>query len=98
MIRLVIQSQQPEEAVLEVHGRLSGKHVAILQHEGTRLLEESKNLVLDLKGVRFIDEAGIALLQRWCGKGATLRGGSWFVRTLLEDRGLIPEEAGDPSA
>ncbi len=97
MIRLVVQSQHPEETVLEVHGWLSGKHVAILQHEGTRLLEESKRLVLDLKGVRFIDEAGIALLQRWCEKGAALRGGSWFVRTLLEDRGLIPEEGDDPA-
>ena len=90
MLRLTIRSQTPEEVVLEVHGWVSsGRNVAILEQEGTRLLEESQCLVLDLKGVQFIDRAGIALLQRWWGERLVLRNGSPFVRMLLETHGLV---------
>lgn len=84
MIRLTIQSQTPEEVVLQVDGWVSGKNVPILEQEGTRLLRETERLVLDLKGVQFIDEAGIALLQRWSGERLVLRGGSSFIRALLK--------------
>jgi anti-anti-sigma regulatory factor len=89
MIRLRTGTQTPEEVVLEVHGWVSsGRNVEILEQEGTRLLEESERLVLDLKGVQFIDREGIALLQRWWGERLVLRNGSPFVRMLLETYGL----------
>ena len=88
MIRLTIQSQTPEEVVLQVDGWVSGKNVPILEQEGVRLLQEARRLVLDLKGVRFIDEAGMALLQRWSGERFVLRDGPPFVRALLEKHGL----------
>ena len=88
MIRLTIQSQTPEEVVLQVDGWVSGKDVDVLEQEGARLLQEARRLVLDLKGVRFIDEAGIALLQRWSGERLVLRNGPPFVRALLEKHGL----------
>lgn len=88
MIRLTIRSQTPEEVVLQVDGWVSGKDVPILEQEGTRLLGETQRLVLDLKGVRFIDEAGIALLQRWSGERLVLRGGSPFIQALLKAHGL----------
>ena len=88
MIRLTIRSQTPEEVVLQVDGWVSGKNVPILEQEGTRLLGETQCLVLDLKGVRFIDEAGIALLQRWSGERLVLQDGPPFVRALLEKHGL----------
>ena len=88
MIRLIVQGQTPEETVLQVDGWVSEENVSILEQEGTRLLGESHRLVLDLKGVRYIDGAGIALLQRWQGDRLVLRGGSLFVRGLLEQHGL----------
>ena len=93
MIRLIIRSQTPEEAVLEVHGWVSGGNVPILEQEGVRLLGESQRLVLDLKGVQFIDEEGMGVLRRWVSEGVVLRGGSLFVRMLLEAHGLAFEEA-----
>jgi anti-anti-sigma regulatory factor len=45
---------------------------------------------LDLTGVDFIDEVGLDLLQRWIDRGLQLRGGSAFIRKLLEARGLSP--------
>ena len=89
MIRLTIRSQTPEEVVLQVDGWVSGKNVPIMEQEGTRLLGESQRLVLDLKGVQFIDEAGIALLQCWSGERLVLRNGPPFIRALLEKHGLV---------
>ena len=89
MLRLTVLSQTKEETVLEVEGWVSGEDVALLEQEGTRLLGETERLVLDLKGTRFIDRAGIALLRRWQGSGLVLRGASLFVRTVLEKRGLL---------
>jgi anti-anti-sigma regulatory factor len=90
MVRLIIRAQTPEEVVLEVHGWVSGEEVGILEAEGTRLLGESQRLVLDLRGVRFMDREGLALLHRWRGDRLELRGASLFIRGLLEDHGLIP--------
>ena len=89
MVRLTIQAQTPEETVLEVHGWVSGENVTILEDEGTRLLGESQRLVLDLKGVQFIDADGIALLERWSGERLTLRNGLPFIRALLERHRLV---------
>ena len=88
MIRLIVQAETPEETVLQVDGWVSEENVSILEQEGTRVLGESHRLVLDLKGVQYIDGAGIALLQRWQGDRLVLRGGSLFVRGLLEEHGL----------
>jgi anti-anti-sigma regulatory factor len=73
--------------MLQVDGWVSGGDVSILEQEGMRLLGETHRLVLDLKGVQFIDEAGMALFQRW-GERLELRGGSPFIRALLEAYGL----------
>ena len=89
MLRLTLRSQTPEEVVLQVDGWVSGKNVEILEQEGTRWLQEAQCLVLDLNGVKFIDRAGLALLQHWSGKRLVLCGGSSFVRTLLGQRGLV---------
>jgi hypothetical protein len=92
MIRLTIRSQTPQEAVLQVDGWVSGGNVSILEEEGMRLLGESQRLVLELKGVQFIDRRGIALLKRWWGERLALRGGSSFVKALLAQHGLTSEE------
>lgn len=89
MVRLTVVTQTPEKVVVKVEGWVSGADVALLSEEGTRLLQESERLLLDLNGVRFIDREGVALLQRWSKEGAVLRGGSLFVRGLLEKHGLM---------
>ena len=88
MLRITVVSQTKEEGVLKVEGWISGKSVSLLEKEGERQLQEVGRLVLDLKGVQFIDAAGIALLQRWSGERLGLRGGLPFVRLLLRTYGL----------
>jgi anti-anti-sigma regulatory factor len=89
MIRLTIRSQTPQEAVVQIEGWVSGRNVPILEEEGVRLLGESERLVLDLEGVQFIDEEGIALLKRWSGECLVLQHALPFVRLVLETHGLV---------
>ena len=88
MLRITVVSQTREEVVLKVEGWISGEHVHVLEEEGERWLQRTRRLVLDLSGVRFIDNAGIGLLQHWWGDRLVLRGGSSFVRSLLEEHDL----------
>ena len=89
MIRITVVAQTEEEVVLKVAGWVSGTDVAILEVEGDRYLQQVRRLVLDLKGVRFIDDAGIRLLQRWSGERLVLCGASPFLQSLLEAHGVV---------
>ncbi len=84
MLRITVVSQTPDEVVLRMEGWVSGTNVELLKQEVTHWFREAKYVVLDLTNIRFIDEAGITLLQGWSKK--RLRGGSLFVHTLLEAR------------
>jgi len=88
MIRLTVISQTEEEAVLKVEGRASGTNVALLRQEGARLLREAERLVLGMKGVKFMDREGIALLQQWSGERLRLRQLSPHLHILLAQHGL----------
>ena len=88
MLRIMTVSQSQEEVVLKVAGWLAGENVDLLAQEGAPVLGQVRRLVQDLQEVRFIDEAGIALLQGWSSQGLVLRGGSVFIRALLKTHGL----------
>ena len=88
MVRLTVVSQGKAETVLKVEGWVSRTDVPVLEEEGTRLLQQTPRLVLDLEGVKSIDRAGIALLGRWSGDRLELRGASPFLRTLLAKHGV----------
>lgn len=100
MLRLTIIAQSSTQAVVALDGWLSGEEVSSLAQEGQRWLDQGQQLVLDLDGVRSVDQAGLALLGAWCGTGVVLRGGSLYVRALLQSRGLSPEpdRPADPGA
>ena len=88
MMRITVQTRTPDEVVLEVTGWVSGAGVGVLEQEGGRWLQGGQRLVLDLAGVKFIDAAGLALLEDWSGGALVLRRGSWFIRRLLQTHGL----------
>ena len=89
MLRVTEISQTSEEAVLRVEGWVAGAGVGLLEKEGVRHLQPNQRLVLDLKGVKFIDQAGLDLLQGWKDKGVVLRNGSVFIQVLLETHRLV---------
>ena len=88
MLRITVAKQTREEVVLKVEGWVSGEEVGVLEQEGAHWLQQVGCLVLDMTEVRFIDDAGLALLKRWSGDRLVVRGGSPFVRSLLETHGL----------
>ena len=91
MVRLTSVSQTPEEEVVKVEGWLNGEDVILLAQMGEKVRQRGARLVLDLAGVRSIDEEGLALLASWAGPQLGLRRSSLFVRTLLQRRGLTQE-------
>jgi len=89
MLRITLKSQTPEEVVLEIAGWLAGEDVELMDQELSRWHREDGLLLLDLGGVKFVDESGLALLKRWSGRQVVLQGGSAFVRMLLKSYGLV---------
>ena len=83
MLRLTVRDQTAAEAVLQVDGWVVEEQVSLLAQEVPRLLRLSRRLLLDLKGVVFIDRAGLSLLQEWRGERVRLLNGSPFIRELL---------------
>ncbi len=88
MVRFIIQTQSDQEVVLSLYGDLVGADVQLLEQEGRRHWQEAYRLVLELDGVPFVGDTGLALLHRWAGPRLVLRGGSPFLRALLRAEGL----------
>jgi anti-anti-sigma regulatory factor len=95
MIGITWHPHDPQTGVLAVHGWVTGSEVALLVEEGERRLQAGIRLTVDLDEVRFIDPAGLDLLERWVRQGVGLRGGSLFIRTLLERQGLASSKGGE---
>jgi hypothetical protein len=88
MLRLTVREQDEAHLVLAVDGWIAGAEVGLLETEGERWLARGRQLTLDLRGTRSIDEAGLVLLRRWTQAGVVLHHGLLFVRTLLAAHGL----------
>lgn len=89
MLRLTVIARSPAEVVLAVDGWIVGEDVGLLEREGEDWLQQARSLVLELDGVRFVDQSGIALLRRWAATGRLgLHGGALFIQSLLIAHGL----------
>jgi anti-anti-sigma regulatory factor len=88
MLRIDLIALTPQQAVLQIAGRLANGEVAFLEEEMCRWRDQAEQIILDLKGVKFIDRAGISMLKESVGTRLILRDGSRFIKTLLEAHGL----------
>ena len=75
-------------AVLRLEGRIVWEWAALLESECYELLVSRDDVSLDLSGVRFVDQAGIAVLQRLSRAGAEIRCPSGPVASVLEGAGI----------
>ena len=76
------------QRVSEASVSVAGEEVGVLEQTCGPSLDRGLRLVLDLRGVRSIDDAGLALLERWSRRGLHLHRASAFIRQVLEGRGL----------
>ena len=82
-------------AVLRLEGRIIWEWAALLEREWRELLMSCDEVSLDLSGVRFVDQAGIAVLQRLSRAGAEIRCPSGPVASVLEAAGIrVQQDAG----
>mgnify|MGYP006101212777 FL=1 len=88
MLRITLLSQDKEEVILKVEGRIAGADVALLEREIRGKFELTQRLVLDLQGLKHIDREGLQLLKHLSKGKLVLRDSSVFVRTLLQAYGL----------
>jgi ABC-type transporter Mla MlaB component len=75
-------TRRPDRA-LRLEGRLTRDELDVLR-ETLRASPDACS-ALDLSGLAFVDDAGVAALVDLSRRGCELRGGSPFVRQLLEE-------------
>ena len=95
MLRITPLCREAEKTVLKVEGRIAGRDADLLDRELSCAFRETPCVVLDVDGIRFVDRLGIEVLQRWSEKHLVFRGGSAFVRVVLETYGLNGRQEGD---
>ncbi len=96
MLRITLESQTPAATALKVEGWLTGMEVTLLEREGNRHLRHSQCLVLDISGVKFIDDVGLSLLKSWSGDHLVLRSATTYMRALLTASGLQSTDENEP--
>ena len=65
MLRISIINDSDQVIAYQLEGRLVGPWVDELRRLGEEAFAQEKALMLDLEGVRFADQQGIALLQEF---------------------------------
>jgi hypothetical protein len=88
MLRITLVSRTSEEEIYALEGWVSGEGVSVLEQTCGPALERGLRLVLDLGGVRSIDDTGLDLLKGWCGQRLVLRRPSAYIRQVLGNRGI----------
>lgn len=89
MLRIVLASENPNEVVLKIAGRLGGDFIGLLSEERRRHQRPDLQFALDLDELRAIDPEGMDLLRDWARQGVQLRGGSQFIRLLLKGNDVL---------
>ena len=88
MLKITNESTLASVCCLKLEGWLSGPDVKTLEASGRRAISSGKGLVLDLTGLRYMDQDGIQLLESWAERDLQLIGVSSFFKLLLESNGL----------
>lgn len=88
MLRITLLHHTDEEEAYALEGWVVDEQVDLLAQTCGPARQQGRRLVLDLSGVRSLDERGLALLAGWAGGGLVLRRGSAFVGQLLDNGGV----------
>lgn len=97
MLRITEEHTPQGKPQLRLEGRLLGLWVTVLRECGTRL--EAASLTLDVAGVSYVNDEGVALLLEWQAAGAQIHNCSPFLREVLQQSAaayaVAPDQHGD---
>lgn len=68
---------------IKVEGRLVAEWVPVLETETLALLEQCRQVQLNLAGVNFVDATGVAALRRLVTRGVSMINATPLVKALL---------------
>ena len=85
LLRILISDSAKDEVILHVEGDVTEPGSSELERVVTTLVSESKRVVLELSGVRFVDAHGVDMLHDW-RQSVALRNCTLFVNELLKAR------------
>lgn len=84
MLRITRENEQ-EAVTLRLEGRVTRRELGALDEAVHGCPPGAPCVVIDLAGVRFVDAAGAVVLRALRREPVVIRGGSPFVRELLEE-------------
>ena len=85
MMRIEVWSQTEGEVVLRVEGWVDNPAlVQVLREEVDGWLEQGKQVVLELEGLKALSVAGLALVHSWQGRPVELRRLPRLIASLIE--------------
>ena len=88
MLRITLVSRDPVEEVYALEGWIVDEETRLLADTCGGVVARGARLVLDLGGVRFIDDGGLVVLSGWAGPKLRLRRASDLVAQLLAGYGM----------
>lgn len=79
----ITRAMSQHVTTLQLDGRVTGKWVELLRDSADSVLDEGKQLTVDLKNVCFIDCEGIAVLKSLIDRGADPINAPLFVQEQI---------------
>lgn len=79
----ITRAMSQHVTTLQLDGRVTGKWVELLRESAESVVDEGKQLTVDLKNVCFIDCEGIAVLKSLIDRGADPINAPLFVQEQI---------------
>ena len=83
MFKLTIDGDHGQERVLRLEGRLAAAWVDEFAAALGEAMSEEIDVTLNLDGLTFADDGGVAVIRSAVERGARLAGGSQFIAALI---------------
>ena len=95
MLRITRVAESPSHVTLKLEGRIVSDWVSVLERECLTWLQETRQVILEVAEVTFIDRSGLEMLRRIISPQLQIINASALIEELLQrgqGQGKVPEE------
>jgi anti-anti-sigma regulatory factor len=85
MFKLTIDRDCGRDLTLRLEGRLAAAWVDDFAAALSEALRKASDVTLNLDGLTFVDDRGVAVIREAIDRGARLAGGSQFIGALIDE-------------